>query len=197
MQRFLITLAGTATQAPEVAIINPKNLGAGIVNTYPIVCSTIPGGTGVGANGLVLDAFQHLLVSACGEPIIMNALTGSILHVVRDVGGGDEVWYNPGDGRFYVTSTDNTVVVPAGGTAPTVLGVIDAEDGSWLQNVPDQGGRNPSAFSENNHIFTPVRTTAAFVSNPSADNTICASFGLKGTGCIAVFAHGGADKDDH
>jgi hypothetical protein len=111
--------------------------------------------------------------------------------VVRDVGGGDEVWYNPGDGRFYVTSTDNTVVVPTGGTAPTVLGVIDAEDGSWLQNVPDMGGRNASAFPENNRIFSPVRATTT-----SPDNTICATFGqLKGTGCIAVFDHKAGARD--
>jgi len=189
IQRFLITLPGTATQAPQVAVIDPKHLGLGVVNHYFFPCATIPGGAGTGANGAALGAFQHLLISACGEPIIVNALTGAVIHVVRDVGGGDEVWYNPGDGRFYVTSTDNTVVVPPGGTAPTVIGVIDAEDSSWLQNVPDPGGRNPSAFPENNRIFTPVRTTAAFVTNPSADNTICAANGLKGTGCIAVFAH--------
>jgi hypothetical protein len=192
LQEFLVTLPGTTTQPPVVAVISPKTMS--IVKTYPIVCSTIPGGSGNGANGAALGAFQHLLVSACREPIIMNALTGSILHVIRDVGGGDEVWYNPGDGRFYVTASDNTVVTTP---APNVLGVIDAEDGSWLQNVPDQGGRNPSAFSENNHIFTPVRTTSAFVSDPSTDNTICASFGFKGTGCVAVFTHGTGDRDDH
>jgi len=184
IQRFLITLPGTTTQAPQVEVIDPKTLTVSAHYFFP--CSTIPGGTGTGANGAALGAFQHLLISACGEPIIVNALTGAVIHVVRDVGGGDEVWYNPGDGRFYVTSTDNTVVTTP---APTVLGVIDAEDSSWLQNVPDQGGRNPSAFPENNRIFTPVRTTAAFVANPSADNTICAANGLKGTGCIAVFAH--------
>jgi hypothetical protein len=189
IQRFLITLPGTAAQAPEVAIIDPKNLALGVVNHYSFPCASLPGGTGTGANGAALGAFQHLLISACGEPVVVNALTGAVIHVIRDVGGGDEVWYNPGDGRFYVTSSDNTVVVPAGGTAPTVLGVLDAEDSSWLQNVPDMGGRNPSAFPENNRVFSTVRTTATFVSNPSTDNTICASFGLKGTGCIAVFTH--------
>ena len=195
LQRFLVTLPGTTTQAPEVAIIDPKNIASGIVNTYSFPCSTLPGGSGTGANGAALGAFQHLLISVCGEPVVIDALTGAVLHVIRDVGGGDEVWYNPGDGRFYVTSTDNTVVVPPGGTGPTVLGVIDAEDSSWLQNVPDSGGRNPSAFPENNRIFSPVRTTAAFVAASSTDNTICASFGLKGTGCIAVFTHKGGEGE--
>ena len=104
----------------------------------------------------------------CGEPVIIDALTGAVLHVIRDVGGGDEVWYNPGDGRFYLTSSDNTVVVvPPATAAPTVLGVIDAEDSSWLQNVPDSGGRNPSAFPENNRIFSPVRAAVGPLRQPT------------------------------
>jgi hypothetical protein len=188
LQRFLVTLPGTTTQAPEVAIIDPKNIGSGIVNTYSFLCSTLPGGSGNGANGAALGAFQHLLISVCGEPVVIDALTGAVLHVIRDVGGGDEVWYNPGDGRFYVTSADNTVVVvPPATTGPTVLGVIDGEDSSWLQNVPDVGGRNPSAFPENNRIFSPVRSAT-----PPA-TSICGS--LSSTGCIAVFTHkGGADE---
>jgi hypothetical protein len=30
IQRFLITLPGTSTQAPEVAIVDPKNIGQGL-----------------------------------------------------------------------------------------------------------------------------------------------------------------------
>ena len=108
--------------------------------------------------------------------------------MIRDVGGGDEVWYNPGDGRFYLTSADNTVVVvPPATTGPTVLGVLDGEDSSWLQNVPDVGGRNPSAFPENNRIFSPVRAAT-----PPA-TTICGSF--SSTGCIAVFTHKGGEDE--
>jgi hypothetical protein len=37
------------------------------------------------------------------------------------------------------------------------LGVLDAEHGTWLQNVPDVRGKNPAAFAETNHIFTIVQ----------------------------------------
>jgi hypothetical protein len=184
MQRFLITLPGTSTQLPEIAVIDPTHLGLGIEKTYPINCATIPGGSGFGANGEALGPFQKLFVSACGVPIIMNAKTGAIIATISQVGGGDEVWFNPGDNQFYTTSTDNTVAAK-----PTVLGVIDAQSNAWIQNFPDPGGRNPSAFSENNHIFTPVRVTSGQVATPSTDNTLCTLFGFKGTGCVAVFAH--------
>jgi len=71
------------------------------------------------------------------------------------------------------------------------LGVVDAQTGAWLQNVTDPGGRQAVALAENNHIFTPVRVIPAMVKDPSTDNTTCAQFGFKGTGCIAVFAHSG------
>jgi len=46
-------------------------------------------------------------------------------------------------------------------------------------------GRNPTAFEGNNHIFVPVAAPAAGIT----DTSVCASFGLKDTGCIAVFSH--------
>ena len=147
------------------------------------------GTTSVGTTGIALGAFQHLLVSACGKPIILNALTGHIINVITQVGGGDEVWYNSGDGRFYVTGA-NTSTPPV-----QSLGVIDAETSTWMQNVPDVRGKNPAAFAETNHIFTIVQINAAIVAMPANDDSTCSKFGFKGTGCIAVFTH--SDEDDH
>ena len=73
------------------------------------------------------------------------------------------------------------------------LGVLDAQTGAWLQNVPNPGGRQAVALAENNHIFTPVQVTAAIIKDPSTENTTCAQFGFKGTGCIAVFVHSEQD----
>ena len=52
---------------------------------------------GPGVNGLALGPFQHLLVSACGNTYIMNAIDGAIISKVTQLGGGDEVWYNEGE----------------------------------------------------------------------------------------------------
>ena len=57
--------------------------------------------------------------------------------------------------------------------------------GTWRQNVPAPGARNVAALASNNHIFAVVRAPAAGVT----DTTLCTQFGIRGTGCVAVFGH--------
>ena len=166
LHRFLITVPGSPAY---VAVVDPTRMR--LTKKYIIPnCNA-------GVNGLTLGPAQRMLVSACGRAYIMNAIDGHVINLITQVAGGDEVWYNAGDGRYYVTAADST------GT--TVLGVIDGETSAWVQNVPAPGIRNVTVFEGNNHIFTAVRAPAAGV----RDTTVCASFGLVGTGCIAVFSH--------
>jgi hypothetical protein len=186
IDRFFLTVPGKLLTPASVAVINPTSML--VEKTYAFNCQSLTGSTSVATTGIALGAFQHLLVSACGQPIILNALTGHVINVINQVGGGDEVWYNSGDGRFYVTGLDTST------PAVQSLGVIDAETSTWLQNVPDVGGKNPAAFAETNHIFTIVQITPGMVTDPSTDNSTCSKFGFKGTGCIAVFTH--SDEDN-
>ena len=133
--------------------------------------------------GEVLTPFEQLVLECGGSLVFMNALNGKIISTVPNV-PADELWFNPGDDRIY--SANNTV---------NLLNVVDAESRTLIQSLPDMGGRNEAAFAENNHVFTPVRTSAAFVKNPSTDSTQCSLFGFKGTGCIAVFTH--AKEEEH
>lgn len=176
LHRFFITVPGYRNNGGsnggngEIAVIDPKSMK---------VEKTLKPGD-CHASGETLGPSHHMLVT-CGGPVVMNASDGTIISRITQIGGGDEDWYNPGDGRFYFTSEDKS-------TPPVdSLGVIDAQTGAWLQNVPDPGGRQAVALAENNHIFTPVRVLPAMVKDPSTDNTTCAQFGFKGTGCIAVF----------
>ena len=131
---------------PSIAVIDPKSMM--VEKSYALDCQALAGTTSASITGIALGAFQHLLVSACGFPIVLNALTGHVFNVIKQVGGGDEVWHNPGDGRFYVTGLDTS-------TPPVQsVGVIDAETSTWLQNVPNVRGKNPAAFAETNHTFT-------------------------------------------
>jgi len=165
LQVFMVNVP--TARGGEVALVDPKTMK--VTSTYPV-------GSACGGTGLALGPFQRLLV-ACGTPFIVNAANGAIINNVTQVGSGDEVWYNSGDGQFYVTSADST--------GATVLGVIDGQTGAWRQNVPAPGARNVAALAANNHIFTVVRAPAA----GAADTTACAQFGIRGTGCVAVFGH--------
>ena len=80
----------------------------------------------------------------------------NVINVIKQVGGGDQVWFNRGDGRFYVTGLDMTTHLGV-----QSLGVINAQTSEWLQNVPAVKGKNPAALPENNHIFIIVQINAA------------------------------------
>lgn len=185
LHRFFITVPGYRNNGGsnggfgEIAVIDPKSMKVE-KRLKPGDCH---------ASGETLGPSHHVLVT-CGGPVVMNASDGAIIARISQIGGGDEDWYNPGDGRFYFTAEDKS-------TPPVEsLGVVDAQTGAWLQNVPDPGGRQAVALAENNHIFTPVRATPAMVKDPSTDNTTCAQFGFKGTGCIAVFGHSGEGRSE-
>ena len=186
IHRFWITVPGPTGGSPVIARVDPISMM--VDKTYTLNCLALTGTASASTTGIALAPFQHLLVSACGKPIILSALTGHVFNVITQVGGGDEVWHNPGDERFYVTGASTI--------APLVqsLGVIDAETSTWLQNVADIRGKNPAAFAETNHIFTIVQINAAIVAAPATDDSTCTQFGLRGRGCIAVFAH--ADEGD-
>lgn len=85
--------------------------------------------------------------AAAPTQVIMDAKTGAVDKVVAGVGGSDEVWFNPGDGRYYTASRENPGAVPIAGNTPAdpVLGVIDAEDQALIQVVPtfDTPGTSP------------------------------------------------------
>src|SRR5213594_4409872 len=165
LHRFLVTVPASP---PYVAVIDPRSMR--VTKKYRIPnCNS-------GMTGIVLGPFQRMLVSACGRPYIVNAIDGHVINMITQVGGGDEVWYNSGDNRFYVTSTDSN--------GQTVLGVIDGDTSNWLQNVPAPGARNPTAFVGNNHIFAAVAAPAA----PRSASG-CLQFGLPDSGCIAGLGH--------
>jgi len=165
LHRFFINVP--TARGAELAEVDPKTMA--VTAAYPV-------GSNCGGTGLAQGPFQRLLV-ACSFPFIVNAITGTVLNNITQVGSGDEVWYNAGDGQFYVTSTDTS--------GATVLGVIDAQTGTWRQNVPAPGARNVAALASNNHIFTVVRAPAAGVT----DTTLCTQFGLRDSGCVGVFTH--------
>lgn len=211
LQRFLINVPGAANTAvppvvttyPSIQVINPLTMLSEV--TYPFSgtqdCNTITKGlttdvNGTGMSGIALTPSQNILVSACGFPIILTLnpsavpnLNGTItvLNVVNQVGGGDEVLYNPGDDNFYVAGPLNGVT---GGVQQ--LGVINAEKGSWLQNVSEVAtvasqGRDPVAFPELNRIFTVVQINAAVVAGTTAESNVCTQFNVNKRGCVVVF----------
>jgi len=111
--------------------------------------------------------------------------TGNALVSVPGVGGGDEVWYNSGDGNYYVTA-GNDPVGPVFGVVGSVVNTL-TQQVPTLPPVPANGTANTASFvhsagtvhsitasAGNNHVYV------ALPANTSYPN--CAQ------GCIAVFS---------
>jgi DNA-binding beta-propeller fold protein YncE len=104
-------------------------------------------------HGLTLGPNQELLVGCSKEKdarsIIVDMRTGSVVATITEVGGSDQVWYNPGDKRYYLAARAN----PGG----PVLGVVDALTRKWIENIPTTKDAHSVAVDPTtNHVFVPL-----------------------------------------
>jgi hypothetical protein len=106
--------------------------------------------------------------------VVINAKTGAIVATIPQVGGSDEVWFNPGDNRYYLAARNN----PGG----PVLGVVDAATNLWVQNV---------GTATNSHsVAANLRTNDVFVPLTASATSPCPA------GCIGVFQDVSARDQD-
>jgi hypothetical protein len=106
--------------------------------------------------------------------------TGNSLVAVPGVGGGDEVWYNSGDGNYYVTA-GNDPIGPSLGAVGSVVNTL-TQLGPTLPPVPavttgpNKHGagtvHSVAASAANNHVYLPLPANTSYPN--------CAQ------GCIAV-----------
>lgn len=132
-------------------------------------------GLGCQAAALALGPNNNVLVGCAnreGEAfppstVIIDGTTGAILKVIYETGRADQVWYNPGDKRFYVAARDME--------NGSFLGIIDATNNMWLYNSPTGGNAHGvAADPANNHIYIPIGVNAR-----------CGRFSAEG--CITVY----------
>jgi DNA-binding beta-propeller fold protein YncE len=134
--------------------------------------------------GLALGPNGHLLVGCSGDAIdagfdsksvILDTADGSVVASISDVGGSDEVWYNPGDHRFYLAARDD----PSGPS----LGVIDARSSEWIGNVPTaKDAKEVVADSDSNEVYVALTPTSEAFANDKARGLSCKH------GCVGVYA---------
>jgi len=132
--------------------------------------------------GLALGPNQKLLIG-CSDPsrtVVMNARNGMVHTEILEVGGSDEVWFNPGDDRYYLAARTN----PSG----PVLGIINARNNHFVTKITTAfNAHSVAANSNDNHVFVPLTPQRA--GHPEDPNT-CVDFGghgFDGRGCIGVY----------
>lgn len=172
--RFLVTNSNSDAAnltVGSVDVINP-NLGNPngpfIENSFPMPnCMPTSVVQGPGNNFLV-GCGDHDGEAFPPNEYVIDGTTGTILATITQVGGVDEIWYNPGDNRYYLAARD----MPTG----PVMGVIDAKTNQWLQSVTtNSNSHSISVDSGNNHVFVPLQA-----------GTICTT--QSANGCVGVYA---------
>jgi hypothetical protein len=172
--RFLVTNAnasGNNLTVGTVDVINP-NIGNPdgpfVENTFPTpncMPTSIVQGPG---NNFLVGCGDHDGETFPPNEYVIDGTSGKILATIVDVGGVDEIWYNPTDNRYYLAARD----MPTG----PVMGVIDAKTNTWLVNVVTNSNSHSIAVDpSDNHVFVPMQA-----------GTICTT--QSANGCIAVMA---------
>ncbi|HJU14878.1 MAG TPA: hypothetical protein VJ770_00265 [Stellaceae bacterium] len=167
---------GNDTAPGAVLVIDPTSRS--IVNTFPLDHSQCEG-----PQGMAIGPQNQILIG-CNDPnkdvpstVIINERNGKTLAVVPNEDGSDQVWYNPGDGHYFLGES--------GGANPQHLGIIDALTG--VSDISPQtgikgGGTSHSVAADpiTNKVFVPIAATAGA--------GVCSSVGGDDSvGCIAVF----------
>jgi len=174
------TVSNLATQS-SVAVgcideVDPRignPAGPVVINVVPVyncMPAGIVQGPGhdflVGCGGHDGVQFPPLLIVFDGTCGASAACVASQIKIDQS-GGTDEVWYNPGDNRYYTAGRD----MPNG----PIMGVVDAGTRQWLVNVTT--GSNSHSITVNqftNQIFVPTQAGA-----------LCGT--QSANGCIAVY----------
>lgn len=147
-----------------LAVVDPKT--AKLVKIIPID-DCMPAGSmhGPGTRLIVGCAAGSQNSGLAAATVVIDVKTEKIVNVVHEVGGEDEVWYDPGQHRYYTGSRDQ----PGG----PVLGVIDASSNRFVASVPTgQNAHSVAADAKTGAVYVPL----------TAPNPACAN------GCIGVYA---------
>jgi len=172
--------------AGAVVVISPKPETFGKIEAV----WSIPIGKCSGPQGMAVGP-DHQILLGCNNPIltvpstvIIDDRTGKIVETLPNEDGADQVWYNEGNGQYFLAR--------GGGANPQKLGIVDvdADPGLLDQDVatglpnttatPHGTAHSVAADPIFNQVYVPIPNTAG--------SAICSNAGGSDTqGCIAVF----------
>lgn len=205
--RFLLNLPeingpGDNSGNGAVAVINPKNL------TEPERIFVLDHNKCAGPQGMAVGPTGQVLLG-CNAPsgngrfstVIIDDDADRIVATLDNESGADEVWFNPGDGHYFLARSGR-VPPPTPPAVPTqLLGVIDSQGPHPDPSVFTANKPNPPAASSHSVAADP-RRNQVYVPIGSNSSTVCGSLpgGSNALGCIAVYTTPNddvADNRDH
>jgi hypothetical protein len=181
---------GDNSVAGGVAVIDPESMKVEKIFTVSHDSCAGPQGMAIGPDDQILLGCNGASGDGQHSTVIINEHSGAIVAVLNNESGADEVWFNEGDGQYFLARSS--------AFGPNqLLGVVDAFGHQEDQSVPIAKSATINAHSvavepDDNQVYVPIPgANAAF---PAGVSTVCSSVGGSDTqGCIAVFT---AKHDD-
>jgi hypothetical protein len=184
---------GDDSVAGAVLVINPTTMS--IEKTFSIdhdACA--------GPQGMAIGPSNQILLG-CNAPsggsttsngngnfstVIINERSGAITRVLDNESGSDEVWFNPGDGHYFLARS--SAAGPAA-MSDQLLGVVDSSGKREDMSIPTAAAsksltaHSVAADPNKNQVYVPIPAGGQL-----AGGGICSSQGgSDADGCIAVF----------
>jgi hypothetical protein len=204
---------GNDTKPGAVAVIDPVTRR--ITQLFPVALEDCAGpqGMAIGPQSQILLGCNAKSPNGSRNTAVISQTDGSTLAVFQDLGGADEVWFNPGDGHYIIPSCNTACrTVPSTPfvlTGPEVLGLVDSAtlQRDQLVFVADQNSDttvtsgNPRTIHSvagdpgNKQIILPIPAVGG--NAPQFSPNLCDKTGVgitvigtpsSATGCIAVLA---------
>jgi hypothetical protein len=125
---------GNDTAPGGIAVIDPQSVLNGKpkvakVFTIPLEDCAGPQGMAIGPNDQILEGCNAAGPNGHRNTVVVSAKNGKVLTVLQDLGGDDEVWFNPGDGHYIIPSCNTACRTRPTGfvlTFDEVLGIVDS-----------------------------------------------------------------------
>jgi hypothetical protein len=175
-----------------VLVIDPKSMK--IEKTINIDHNNCAGpqGMALGPNNQILLGCNAASGNGQFSTVVIDD-EGNIIKTLANESGSDEVWFNPGDGHYFLARSTVDANSSDTATGNSMLGVVDSEHLTEDPSVTTGGvafkAHSVAADPVLNQVYVPIPKNGAVTS------TICSQAGGSDVnGCIAVFT---APNDDH
>jgi hypothetical protein len=156
---------------------NPGNGGVAVIDPRTRKLVTIFPLNQCRPNGLAMGPNDQMVVGCQGEGLgkkypfpphtfILNVKDGKIVATIAGTTGSDEVWYNKGDGFYYLAAEAN----PGG---PALVAIEAVGKHRVMKASTDRSAHSVAADSNTNRLFVPL--------GPISTDPACQN------GCVAIY----------
>jgi hypothetical protein len=171
-----------------IAVIDPSSQS--VTAVYPVSnCS--PAGLSLGPNNQAIigcSASFGTSPNVLTQSLVIDLISGRVVANIPEVGGSDEVWYDPASNHYYLAARNNTDNT---GKITAVLGTVDAKSNVFDGNIATStSAHSVAADKVSHHVFVPIGFPAAGASDPTNPCPVVSK------GCIAVYLPSSIDADD-